>query len=302
MYAPPILELLQDCEDPPLTPESLEELEIELGVRFSQDYANFLLQFNGGDFKRWVSCRLPTPTVWISDNAVRGFYGNPADRAVGEAITEYSRIYSGRIPDDCLAIAFCNCEDLVLLQVAGAASELGNIWFWDGTEEGEGAHVHSLADSFSAFLSMLEPDPREDYEQEENIPIFVSIEFGLRAAVERFLSQGVNVETRNAEGMTLLAAAAWYSWPKIVRLLLDHGADPNAHDLKGRTTLHYAAGASHDSVKLLLAAGADAKARDHGGKSVLAEWSYQTDQLLRARRAHGINDRLNAPDYRARLA
>jgi len=36
-----------------------------------------------------------------------------------------------------------------------------------------------------------------------------------------------------------------------------------------------------------LAAGADAKARDHQGKSVLAEWSYRADQILRA---HGAEE------------
>ncbi len=134
---------------------------------------------------------------------------------------------------------------------------------------------------------MLERDAAEDFDQQESVPIFVSIEYGLLAAVERFLSQGGDVETRNADGKTLLAAAAWYSWPKIVRLLLKHGADPNARDLNGQTTLHHAAGASYDSVKLLLAAGADPKARDGDRKSVLAGWSYRTDQMLRA---HGATD------------
>jgi hypothetical protein len=35
MLSLPILDLLQDCDDPPLTPE---ELEIALGVRFPKDY------------------------------------------------------------------------------------------------------------------------------------------------------------------------------------------------------------------------------------------------------------------------
>jgi hypothetical protein len=44
----PILDLLQDCCDPPLTLETLQELQIKLGRRFPQEYADFLLQFNGG--------------------------------------------------------------------------------------------------------------------------------------------------------------------------------------------------------------------------------------------------------------
>ncbi len=105
--------------------------------------------------------------------------------------------------------------------------------------------------------------------------------------IERFLAEGGSVDTRNVEGRTLLMAAAIYSWPKIVRLLLEHSADPNARDNQGRTPLHHAATSSLDSVKLLLVAGANAKARDTEGKSVLGAWWYRLDQILRA---HGAEE------------
>jgi ankyrin repeat protein len=109
----------------------------------------------------------------------------------------------------------------------------------------------------------------------------------LFTAIERYLAQGGDVELRNEQGHTLLMAAAWHQWPKIVRLLLSYSADPNARDKTGKTPLHHAAMSSIDSVKLLLAAGADATARDNQGKSVLGEWSYRADQILRA---HGAKD------------
>ena len=48
----PVLELLQDCCDPPLTPESLADLQRRLGVRFPREYADGLL---AGRFVQRVS-------------------------------------------------------------------------------------------------------------------------------------------------------------------------------------------------------------------------------------------------------
>ena len=258
-----------------------------LGVRFPKQYAEFLLQFNGGFFHRPVMLYVPNATRWSEGVAVEFFYGAPGNRDSGEHLAWYAQAMKGRIPDDCLAIADCGALNMILLTVAGSKSEFGKVWFWDGTEEGEGGNFHWLADSFNEFLSMLQYDTYYDYEERESDPLFLAVERGNLRAVEQFLAQGGAVETCNAHEQTLLAAAAIYSWPKIVRLLLDHSADPKARDDQGRTPLHHAATHSIDSVKLLLEAGADAKARDRGGKSVLAQWSYRADQILRA---HGAEE------------
>lgn len=282
-----ILELLQDSYDPPLTRERIEALERELGIRLPKEYAEFLLQFNGGQFTRPVLFYVPNATSYPEGVGVEFFFGDPGDRRAQQGLTWHAETLSGRVPDDFLAVAACNSLDLALLKVAGEVPDFGSVWFWDGTEEGEGNNIHWVADSFNEFLSMLQYDTYYDYEEHETIPVFLAVERGNLRAVARFLEHGGAVDSRNAQGQTLLAAAAIYSWPKIVRLLLEHSADPNARDEPGRTPLHHAAEHSIDSVKLILEAGADARARDRHGKSVLAQWSYRADQILRA---HGATD------------
>ena len=57
---------------------------------------------------------------------------------------------------------------------------------------------------------------------------------------------------------------------KIIAILLDNGADPNAKNFIGDTALHHAASAGNiEAVKLLLAAGADSKAANDEGETPL---------------------------------
>jgi len=48
------------------------------------------------------------------------------------------------------------------------------------------------------------------------------------------------VQGRDHEGQTALFAAADAGWDRVVKYLLDHGADPKVHDDDGRTALDYA--------------------------------------------------------------
>ena len=190
MYTLPILELLQDSDEPPATPESIEELELELGVRFPKEYADFLLQFNGGDFRRPVMFYLPQPTAWIDEVNVDSFFGDPGDREIGDAIATFARLLEGSIPDDCLPIAHCG-GDIILLTVAGPAGDFGKVWFWDEAGETDGDNVHWVANSFAEFLSMLQYDIKNDGEEErETVPVFQAIERGNLRAVEQFLADG----------------------------------------------------------------------------------------------------------------
>lgn len=283
----PILELLQDCYDPPLTHESVAELAYLLGATFSGEYTEFLLEFNGGFFRRHVMFYVPNTGKFPEGVRFENFYGESWEYKGGQRLAFYAAAYTDRIPPDCLAIGDCGGLDMVMLKIFGNRPDFGSVWFWDGTEEGEGDNIYWLADSFNEFLGMLQFDTYYDDEERETIPVFQAIERGLIKKVDTYLDEGGDTEIRNERGQTLLIAAVDHSWPKIARLLLERAASPHARDPQGRTPLHYAGNRSIDCLKLLLAAGADVKARDHDGKSVLGQWSHQANTILRQ---HGAEE------------
>ena len=78
------------------------------------------------------------------------------------------------------------------------------------------------------------------------------------------LATNPDKEVRDALGATALHAAMYQSNIQVVKLLLDHGFDPNARDTKQNyTPLHYAVTANNvDFARLLLQYGANKNARD----------------------------------------
>ncbi|KAB5566316.1 DYW family of nucleic acid deaminases-domain-containing protein [Coniochaeta sp. 2T2.1] len=91
-------------------------------------------------------------------------------------------------------------------------------------------------------------------------------------------------------GRTALHFAACEMYPKIVELVLERGADPNARDVGGRTPLSEAAlWGRHENVKILIKHGADpllACVRD--GKRALAVDFAKNDEVNAEQRSRAV--------------
>ena len=186
----PILDLLQECCDPPLTPEALEALQAKLGVRFPQEYAEFLLQFNGGHFVRSVEFAIPNPTEFVTGGIMRSFIGEPNDGYEQNGFVWWADTLSDRIPPEFFPIAHCNGSDQVLLKLVPPDSRFEGVWYWDSSafwDSDEEQSLYWLADSFYEFLSMLVYDICAYEEEPETLPLFQTVQRGAITAIERYL-------------------------------------------------------------------------------------------------------------------
>jgi ankyrin repeat protein len=88
--------------------------------------------------------------------------------------------------------------------------------------------------------------------------LLAATEAGDVARMQTLLARRVDIEARDAQGLTPLHVAAAGGDIAVVRLLVQHGADVNAQSYIGATPLDHAMtyGRRHDVVELLQAYGA----------------------------------------------
>src|SRR6476620_4679866 len=98
-----------------------------------------------------------------------------------------------------------------------------------------------------------------------------SVRAGDVASTRTILASGFNPNTRDNMGATALHDAVWTGHVDLVRLLLDHGADPNIPHAEGLSTpLHYAAIKGNAPIaSMLIQHGADVKVADRAGSTAL---------------------------------
>lgn len=109
--------------------------------------------------------------------------------------------------------------------------------------------------------TVRQPDPAQQgvssTKQASPASFFGAAARGDAASVELFLSQGIDVNSRNPNGATALQLASAAGYLPVVQSLIANGADVNAADRNGTNPLMAAAqGGFDDVVKALKSAGA----------------------------------------------
>lgn len=177
-------------------------------------------------------------------------------------------------------------EVVALLLAKGFAVSQGAIE--DAWQAGHKAIVRKLLDAG------FPPGTR----QLDSPALCVAMRRGDLEVAQRLLAMGVPVSGRDVDGIrncTPLHEAVRAGFTKGVSLLLEHGADVDAKDDRGRTALHEAvSGGMHECARLLLDAGADVNAPVSGG--TLLHVAARCGQLGLVREILSRGVPISAPD------
>lgn len=120
------------------------------------------------------------------------------------------------------------------------------------------------------FSPSCAADNDKDASRTRNLHEAVSL--GRRDSVDRWISEGADVDEINDEGLSPVHIASQRGDTVLARELLSYGADIDIRDRVGKVPLHYAATYNQDAlVRDLLSRGADVHAIDNAGKTPLHE-------------------------------
>src|SRR5436190_6838814 len=128
-----------------------------------------------------------------------------------------------------------------------------------------------LASIMPPWVSMR-ASRKAELRETRNNELIAAASDGDVTAVRRLLDEGAEVEAGDNAGWTSIIQAARSGHNEVVRLLLEHGANPNVveHGNQDMTPLHWAATSNNiDCVKTLLEHGADLNATTTSGYTPL---------------------------------
>jgi ankyrin repeat protein len=124
-------------------------------------------------------------------------------------------------------------------------------------------------------------------------PLMESIEYGMPEVTKFLVDRGANVRLITPSGQTMLTLAMeGRSTKKLLRLLIEKGADPNAQDSFGETPLYILVSEGDlNSIKTLLEYGVDVNISEKNGITPLmkAKMTGRTD-IAEYLRQHGAKE------------
>ena len=106
-----------------------------------------------------------------------------------------------------------------------------------------------------------------DQNENKDTALTLATDRGLTTIVKILLDHGANPNLQNTNGVTALISAAYLGKKEIVQLLLSHGADSNLKLKSGLTALAYATQQNHHEIIKLL----EEKQKEFEQKSVAAQ-------------------------------
>ena len=162
------------------------------------------------------------------------------------------------------AVAACDAETLKILLSHGANAEAVDSKGWSALRRTALSGCHSAATVLLAHGASVE------FGGEPHVPpLIVATANDQTGMVKLLLAHGAEVDAYcDQAGLcrTPLTAAALYGHTDVVRLLLDHAADPNKRGYRGQTALFCW---KPDVVRLLLEHEADVNIKDEYGDTAL---------------------------------
>ncbi|KAL5592757.1 hypothetical protein FOBRF1_013065 [Fusarium oxysporum] len=154
-------------------------------------------------------------------------------------------------------------EVVELLPSEGAKDTIANEDRWTPL------HCGAIS-SQQGLVKLLVGNDADLYFEGKVTPVLFAAENGLRIGLQRLLEKGANIEARDDNGRTSLWRAAQNGHEAVVELLLEKGAVIETMDDNDQTPLLWAAGEGHKAVvELLLEKGADIDAKDKYGQKPL---------------------------------